>query len=230
MTAPDLAGQVQFPWQILDSGVLPGHENMTIDRWALEEMDEGLLQIPKLRFFQWDKPTLSFGYLMDQGKVKEWALANGRVDYVQRPTAGGAVFHGTSDLSFSLLWPRKKNILPEHPRACYEAIHQRVKAALEKFSPDQKLSLFARTVSAGPDCAAQLANVEETPVHFSICFETPVCNDVMESGKKIVGGALRLTKKAIMYQGNIILMGKEDPSMLKKQIEKKLTGVIARRP
>ncbi len=207
----------KFSWQVLDSGILPGHENMTIDKWALEEMDSGLIQIPKIRFFQWNKPTISFGYLMDQTKVKEWAVEAGHVDYVQRPTAGGAVLHKQTDLSLSLLWPRKKKILPEHPRACYEAIHLKIKNALGTFFPNRDFSLHKKEGTA--DCAAQVANsIEETaPVHFSICFATPVCNDVMLGEKKVVGGAMRLTKKSILYQGHIILDGGENiPSLIEK--------------
>jgi lipoate-protein ligase A len=60
---------------------------------------------PTLRFFQWDKPTVSYGHLM--------SLENG----VKRPTGGGIVYHETTDLSFSLVWPRGQNLLPERPRS-----------------------------------------------------------------------------------------------------------------
>jgi len=212
----------KISWQVLDSGTLPGHENMTIDKWALEEMDSGANQNPKIRFFQWDKPTVSFGTLMDQTKVREWALSLGRVDFVQRPTAGGAVLHQTTDLSLAVLWPRGKKIFPENPRKCYAEIHSRIKGALEKFNPNGKFSLYARTEKAGRgggtegDCAAAYSNTSPAASNFSICFDTPVCNDVMREGRKIVGGALRLTKKTILYQGNIILEGKADFNTLKK--------------
>src|SRR5690349_11144970 len=97
-------------WPVLDSGTHSGVENMSVDRLALERVTE--TSQPLLRFFQWDKPAVSYGYLLDDAKVKQWTDARienreSKIDLVRRPTGGGAVMHQPSDLSFSLLWPRR---------------------------------------------------------------------------------------------------------------------------
>jgi lipoate-protein ligase A len=148
---------------------------------------------------------------MDESKVKEWSP----VQRVKRPTGGGAVLHQTSDLSVSLLWPRHHNIFPEKPRDCYEEIHRRLLTAYKKFiSSPAELELFVR-------CDAPTRPAADLPLNgggISVCFEQPVCNDVMRGGKKIIGGALRLTREAILYQGNILLEGTVNLAALKAAI------------
>ena len=65
--------QIKILWLIADSGRLSGLENMSIDEQNLAVMNEGTDARLKLRFFQWDKPTVSFGYNTNQGKVQRWA-------------------------------------------------------------------------------------------------------------------------------------------------------------
>ncbi len=162
---------------------------MEIDRAALEDMLVGKSDTPLLRLFQWSEPTVTYGYLLDPAKVKEWAKPYGNVPVVKRPTGGGAVLHTPNDLSLSLLWPRSSKMFSDHPRECYAQIHEIILGVLKK---NRDLSLFSKDGS----CAQHSSNLP-------VCFQEPVCNDVMENGKKIVGGALRITKQAILYQGTV---------------------------
>lgn len=171
---------------------------METDRRALEKAGKDDLFQPVLRFFQWESPTVTYGYLMNETAVRTWAAQFKQALLVQRPTGGGAVFHDDTDLSFSVLWQRGQSVLPEKPRDCYEEIHRRVQKALISSSRNFNTSLFVKTNGA---CADNTGG--SPPKNFSVCFEEPVCNDVMADGKKIVGGALRLTKQAILYQGTI---------------------------
>jgi lipoate-protein ligase A len=177
-------------WRLVDSGPQSGVENMAADVQALANPKESTL-----RFFQWNAPTVSYGHLM--------AVDHG----IKRPTGGGIVHHETTDLSLSLVWPRGHHILPEKPRACYEAIHQRLKIALGKWNPALSLDLYV-------SCATE----PKVRKILSVCFEEPVCNDIMRDGKKLVGGALRITRGAILYQGNILLERTADVDGLKKAI------------
>ena len=169
---------------------------MAIDAAALEEMRTGISDTPLLRFFQWSKPTITYGYLLDPEKVKQWSRSMDHslwtIDCVKRPTGGGAVLHTPSDLSLSLLWPRASRMFSDTPRLCYEQIHTIIVDTLNKFL---KKNMTLKQKDTAPSCA--------TNERFSACFQAPVCNDVMEGGKKIVGGALRITREAILYQGTI---------------------------
>ena len=185
-------------WLITDSGVNSAARNMAIDQNSLDAMLRGLHATPIVRFFQWQKAVVTYGYLLDESRVKEWAEANGGLDTVQRPTGGGAVIHQPTDLAISFLWPRKSGLLPDNPRDCYAEIHAMLRAGVKKYLGDSAPSLYA----PGQSCETVPADGQN---RFSICFEAPVCNDVMLGDRKIIGGALRITRQALLYQGAVQL-------------------------
>ncbi len=184
-------------WHIVDSGFLSGADNMRTDRAALDRALSGAPFEPTLRFFGWSEPTVTYGYLLDPASVKSWAAKYPSAPLVQRPTGGGAVYHAETDLSLSLVWPRASNLFSDRPRDCYAEIHATLKPALESLTGGA-FSL-KRPSDAKNACAAASDN------RFSACFQEPVCNDVMAGDKKIVGGALRVAKTALLYQGSIQL-------------------------
>src|ERR1041385_2433222 len=108
--------QLLSKWIIKNDGPMNGSLNMFIDQKFLEGMLVGESDQPRLRFFGWDKPTVSYGYLMNTEKVNEWSIEKGNFPIVKRPTGGGIVLHNTDDLSLSLLWTRDAGILPNNPR------------------------------------------------------------------------------------------------------------------
>lgn len=197
-------------WTIIDSGRQPGRASMFNDREDLMAMNRGHLKDPQIRLFQWEKPIISYGYLLDVDQVKKWARDLGGAGIVQRPTGGGAVFHNENDLSISILWPRRKNILPENPKECYRMIHSKLMTALHNGGASPRLALNAATngiTTQSCESAARATDAVAPPKYengrFSACYDEPVCNDVMLGREKIIGGALRLTRNAILYQGNI---------------------------
>src|SRR5258706_2543445 len=141
----------------------------------------------------------------------------------KRPTVGGAVLHKTTDLSLSLLWPRHSGFLPENPKDCYELIHKHLMEGV-KNSSGKNLYLYApdrhSRESGNPGCQPAVKTSDSkkslkpgfplSRERRQLCFEEPVCNDVMLDKKKIIGGALRLTKQAILYQGTVQLGGLMD--------------------
>ncbi len=175
---------------------------MDIDRKALESMESDQNEPPLLRFFQWASPAVSYGYLLDPEKVKDFARKNGNFPIVKRPTGGGAVVHQTTDLSISLLWPRRQGIFPDKPRECYKAIHKLLIDCFGKMNHSTpNFQLWVASCGATRETwSGTRRNPKQT---VPVCFEEPVCDDVMLNGEKIIGGALRLTRKAILYQGNI---------------------------
>ena len=149
--------------------------NMAIDE-ALLEQAEG----PALRFYEWERPALSFGYFGRFAEVEE--LGNTR-DLVRRWTGGGIVLHG-EDCTYSLVLPRAESAPPVHSQLLYQQIHEAICAAL----PDRM--------------RAQLA--DETPSGISeFCFAKPVRADVLVDGKKIAGAAHRRTRAGLLHQGSV---------------------------
>jgi lipoyl(octanoyl) transferase len=177
-------------WLVIDSGSLSGEANMALDRAALDKAQSDPASPPTLRFFEWSEPTVTYGYLLKSEHVREWAKPYGKAPLVKRPSGGGAVFHSTSDLSVSLVWPKALGIFPENPRDCYAALHQIFSKTLAEMNVTTELW--------DATCGA-VTRKKEVPV----CFEEPVCHDIMKGKEKVMGGALRITKSAILYQGTI---------------------------
>jgi len=193
------ASLISQNWKVISDGPLAGDVNMQRDEAALNAMNRGETETPVARFFQWKEPTISYGHLLDEERVRAWAGKNGNAPVIRRPTGGGAVLHQLSDLSLSLLWPRAKNILPDHPRACYQTLHTMIIDQLSSCLPlDDKSRLFLR-----PSQTCEQPEGQPGGQRFSLCFADPVCNDVMWGEKKILGGALRVMRKAILYQGTL---------------------------
>jgi len=142
---------------------------------------------PTLRFFRFREPTMSYGRLQKHEDVEPlrpegWAI-------VQRPTGGGVVFH-REDLCFSLCWKPSDAPLPDRPQDQYRWIHSVVLGALKD---DVRLHMAA--------CCD--VSKSDDPFAVRTCFQNPVGYDLLENSKKILGGALRCTRRATLYQGSL---------------------------
>jgi len=173
-------------WRFLTTPPLSGEENMRQDAELLQRVESGDLP-PTFRFFQFKTPTVSFGRLQKRGDIlslaaQEWTL-------VQRPTGGGVVFH-KNDLCFSLCWPHGSGPLPKRPQEQYRWIHSIVFEALAEKAP----------VRMAACCDAVKPS---DPFATRTCFQNPVVYDLLIDHQKIVGGALRCTRRATLYQGSL---------------------------
>ncbi len=83
-----------------------GKIQMAIDLWLLNQLnqqtDQGLTPNPVLRFYTWEKPTISLGY-HQKSYPDHWAGIDS-VDIVRRPTGGRAVLHDR-DLTYAIIMP-----------------------------------------------------------------------------------------------------------------------------
>jgi lipoate-protein ligase A len=158
---------------------------MRLDAECLKSVGQG--HVPAtLRFFRFKEPTLSYGRLQKHGDVLPllpdgWAI-------VQRPTGGGIVLHN-GDFCLSLCWKEGQAPLPRKPQEQYRWIHSVVLEAL------------TGKVSARMAACCDVAEPKE-PFSVRTCFHNAVGYDLLQDQKKIVGGALRCTRRATLYQGS----------------------------
>jgi lipoate-protein ligase A len=93
---------------------------------------------------------------------------------------------------------------------CYQKIHQAVAVGLKKRFG---LSVYLATCH-------DVGAVREPPLQCdsspSFCFAVPVGYDIMASNRKLVGGAIRWTKRGMLYQGTLPL--DRDFALLKEVI------------
>lgn len=146
-------------------------------------IDEALFHhaaAPSLRFYGWEKPSLSFGYF---GEFADVAHHGNDRDLVRRWTGGGIVLHGT-DLTYSLVVPSSRARPLPAARVIYTEVHQAIRRAL------------------APHLAVELA-ATDAPKISDACFANPVAADVLAAGKKIAGAAQRRTRAGLLQQGSI---------------------------
>ncbi len=161
---------------------------MRVDVDLLHDVERGVLP-PTLRFFRFKEPTVSYGRLQKSADIAPFVPAGW--NRVQRPTGGGIVFHN-NDLCLSLAWADGWLPLPKRPQEQYRWIHAVILEALI-----QKNNL--RMAACG-DVPAP-----EEPFSKRSCFKNAVGYDLLRAQEKIVGGALRCTRRATLYQGSIQL-------------------------
>jgi lipoate-protein ligase A len=147
-------------------------------------VDEALLAgaaTPILRFYRWQRPSLSFGYF---GLYAEAARQSEQREIVRRWTGGGIVPHG-DDLTYSLIIPKAHPLLAKSSLEIYAAVHEAIRRALESNNIE-----------------AALVN-QATPKISDHCFANAVRADVMSAGRKIAGAAHRRSRAGLLHQGSI---------------------------
>jgi lipoate-protein ligase A len=184
------------PWRLRVDGPLMGFENMEADE-ALLEAQKAPAAVPVLRFFRWKSKTLTFGRLQDHHAAANQTMILGCRAMARRPTGGGTVVH-EKDLSFSLSWREGHPSFPRRLKEVYRAIHGTVRSALAGLGVET--SFFAGPTGRG-----------------GMCFESPAVDDLMWNGKKVLGGAMRVTGFGRLYEGNLLWaeMGLDDAAVLK---------------
>lgn len=148
-------------------------------------MDEALLRSvskPTLRIYRWSGPWVTFGYFQQLARVRE---AYPDLPLVRRWTGGGMVEHGR-DFTFSLMIPKEEVVAAMPPASFYRELHRRIATWLVPL-----LSLEIR-----------LAGEKDLKVGDA-CFSAPAGDDLLMSGRKILGGAQRRRGGALLYQGSL---------------------------
>lgn len=187
-----------MPWRLRLDPARSGADNMRLDEELLEgQKNPGAM--PVLRIFRWKHPTLSYGRLQDPAWAAERAKVLGAKEIVRRPTGGGTVLHDR-DVSLSLVWRRDHAGFPKCLKNIYRAVHEAAQAALKQAGVETTLYVPASKRSGGQ----------------GFCFVEPAEDDVMRGDRKVVGGALKVTGWARLYQGNVTVADGLDMDFLAK--------------
>ncbi len=170
--------------------------NMGIDEALLAEVKKE--SIPLLRIYDWDRPSVSIGYVQDYSAAPQSGYT-----IVRRPTGGGVVFHDV-DMTYTVVIPAGHWIERESRLESYHVFHRILIDALGKLNIN-----------------SELVNSEIGPVNRSTmqCFSSPTRYDVVTNSAnkeaKVAGAAQRRTKNGILHQGSIVI---EDISSKKQRL------------
>ena len=177
--------------KLVVDGPTSGQENMARDELLLDLC--GKSGIPMLRFYQWERPTLSLGYFQKLEEVSDLPLPNAEVDLCRRPTGGGAILHHL-ELTFSLCLPDKHPLVQGRVEGSYLKICQPLLELCKE------LGLEADWRGDPGEQAKKAAN----------CFAGRACPDMVVEGLKIFGAAQRRRGGAVLTHGSLLLGGKPE--------------------
>jgi len=171
----------------------PPQKNMDIDVALLKKTAE--CGVPVLRFYQWDRPSVSIGFIQDPAIVPN---NHNKYTIINRPTGGGVVYHDI-DFTYSVIIPTDHFIANLNRVESYHVIHRAVLRAFGSLGIEGYLA-------SGPFPKADRASMQ--------CFITPTKYDILcrnKEGvlKKYAGSAQRRTKNGILHQGSIVLKSME---------------------
>jgi lipoate-protein ligase A len=160
-----------------------GTTNMSRDLAMLAKVERG--GGPIARIYEWKGAWVSLG----RSQVPEVVLIKGSgIPWVVRPTGGGAVLHG-HDLTVSVAMSLNRDA--RRLKEIYRSVATPIVYAMNDIGLDATL---------GEEMPERVSSVKSPD-----CFASISVNDIVDrqSGKKIVGIALRVTKAGVLAQCSI---------------------------
>jgi len=186
-----MTGKDRTTWRLIDTGSLPGPDNMAIDEALLNCFEPGK-SLPILRIYGWNPPAFSCGRFQKPEEIIDLdrCRADG-IPVVRRITGGGVIYHA-EELTYSLVCPLAE--LPDSRNVRGTFFH------LTSF-----LLAFYRLLGLYPAHAAECHGGRTLGERTALCFAGTESCDILLGGKKIGGNAQRRLKEVVFQHGSIPL-------------------------
>jgi lipoate-protein ligase A len=176
-------------WRLLVQPELPGYRQMAIDE-ALYLLADS----PVLRFYTWQKPTLSLGFFQDYKRVvRESFLMHNNIDVVRRITGGRAVLH-QFEVTYALAGPLKHHFADKSLQETYRLIAEALNQGLKSLGVPQ--SFFSKE-SSGPEAMRES--------RLPQCFVAVSRYEIAKDARKIIGSAQKRSRDRFVQHGSILL-------------------------
>lgn len=184
--------EVASMWRLIDTGPLPGPDNMAIDEALLRSFDPRTSP-PVLRLYGWQPAALSLGRFQKCAEVLDLERCQAdHVPIVRRITGGGVIYHD-DELTYSIVCGPDQ--IP--PASSVKDSFRVLTGFLLAFY--RLLGLEAAYAADALPDGTMLG--ERTP----FCFAGKESFDILIDGAKIGGNAQRRVKGAIFQHGSIPL-------------------------
>jgi lipoate-protein ligase A len=182
-------------WKLIIDGPLPGGYNMAVDEVLLQS-----LQPPPrppatyLRFYQWQRPTLSLGFSQKASKVVNFPFCRKHcIDVVRRITGGKAVLHH-QEITYAVISNDNRFFPQAGILGTYQRIAQGLQLGLEKLGVQTELATGRQVDSNGTGSGAVVS-----------CFALSNHYEILCQGRKLVGSAQRRLPHGFLQHGSILL-------------------------
>jgi lipoyl(octanoyl) transferase len=169
--------------RVIEFGAHPAQYNMDLDRRLLELCDTCPDQA-FLRFYTWMPPALSLGHFEPEGAVDLVRARRDGIDVVRRPTGGRIVLH-REDLTYTVVMPRE-------PRASVEETYLELAGGI-----------VAGLTALGAEVALARGQAPKLPARARPCFLSAVRHEITHRGRKLVGSAQVVGRRAVLQHGSI---------------------------
>ena len=161
--------------------------HMALDEALWHDAEETERTEPLLRFYRLMSPAATIGFSQRDPALAAW-LAEQGLPWVRRPTGGGVVFH-RDDLIYTFVLPSAIHPAFLRPASTYLFIHELIQ---------ETLTVLGIQTTLYKNCADK-----QTPPGRTVCFERPVCGDLIWNAQKVAGAAERRSGRYLLHQGSL---------------------------
>jgi lipoate-protein ligase A len=182
-------------WKLIIEGPNSGGYNMAVDETLLNLVaSPASLPTTFLRFYQWERPTLSIGFSQKASRVVDFDFCKeNNIDIVRRITGGKAVLHD-HEVTYSVT-SNDWRLFPSGDIAeTYEHIAQALSLGL------RRMGLRTRLASGDSEDLNSLRARATTS-----CFALSNHFEILCQERKLVGSAQRRTKNSFLQHGSVLL-------------------------
>ena len=188
-------------WRLIPFDRFNAFENMAIDEAILQNSQRGAIP-PTLRFYSWQRDTVSLGYFQDASREVDLDYCRAaHIDVVRRPTGGKAVLH-EHDLTYSVVAREDDPPFSSDIMETYRVISQCLIGGLHGIGIEAYMMEEGRTHRKGTVDA--------------FCFSVPSQYELLVEGRKICGSAQVRGKGSFLQHGSILIDA--DPSRIHSAI------------
>lgn len=167
--------------------------NMALDEAISEAVRKNLSPLT-LRFYQWDRPSISIGYFQRASDINIRYCNSKGYPIVRRPTGGRAILHD-KELTYSVSARFDTGIFKGNLLEDYSIISNAISNGLRLCGIDSEIN------------HSRKRNMEKNPA----CFKSISYGEVLVNGKKITGNAQKRYADGFLQQGSIpITIDKEE--------------------
>lgn len=178
---------LQETWYLLDTGYHDAAINMAIDEALLIWNSEGKIR-PVIRFYGWEKPSLSLGHFQRAEKAIDFSgVEKHGCQVVRRLTGGSAVLHD-DEITYSITVPESHPKIPATVNEAYYVLSQGILKGYQLLGIDAQFAIPEKELRK-----------ERT----AVCFEKPAIYEMIVEGKKISGNAQTRKSGVLLQHGSI---------------------------
>jgi lipoate-protein ligase A len=179
--------------RLISQGPDNAYFNMALDE-AIAEAVREKLSPPTLRFYQWNRPSISIGYFQRASDVNLDYCAKKGYPFVRRLTGGRAILHD-EELTYSISSFTGSSLFKDSLLETYTAISNALLHGLKLNGIEARISFRKKR-----------SEHHKNPS----CFKSMSYGEITVNKKKIIGSAQKRYKNGFLQHGSLLLGFKAD--------------------